>query len=578
MKYTRIAISVLLLFVSLMLVMSALQRGKVSEPVPRAIGLWNENGVCNPPVNPTNTPCGTCGITGVNVDSTGKVTTNFGCQLVCGSGCPEGNHSTYSVNDESIFWCRGKDGSSCTQTSGDVIANIHESQVIGSLVINASNTTATQNDLVWTTTGSLPDWIECGRIQSDVQINATGVGVAGYVKNFAIDCAGVAPTNTPVPGEPTNTPVPDNCPGQWNTQFEYRTPAQFWYEGSAFTALNLSTPRTVYVQCFVDQGGPPNGTIVRMTGPNNYNVTGSPVATFSNLPAGAYQAACINNGNTCNTDSFTLAGAVPPTNTPIPGATNTPIPSATSIPPTNTNTPVPSLTPTRTPTHTPTRTPTNTPTNTLTPTQTPTQTPTRTPTLTPTLTPTHTPTRTPSPTRTLTPASVSNTPAPRCDTSCGACGWRGSDNICHDGLPPNQPPAGLVCCVSGTPIPPTAVPTYIAGQPTNTLAPQPIVGGFRCDQRCGICGVSDTGGVCQERQSLPDGSVCCHNSCVTNSCAKVFGVAPDACTTDSQCVGVQPTITIIASSPTPAPPVSGVSIPWILVAIPALIIIVGLAF
>ncbi len=349
-----------------------------------------------------------------------------------------------------------------------------------------------------------------------------------------------------------------------------------------------------------------------MTGSNGYNQTGQPGGAFANLGAGNYQATCVYNGNDCNSDSFTLAGAPPPT--------------ATGIAPTATRTPSPSTTPTRTPTMTPSRTPTNTPTNTPTPSHTPTATPTRTPTPTPTFTltptptftrtptPTRTPTRTPTisptyapgqptntpvPTRTLAPGEPTFTPAPRCDSSCGACGWRGSDNICRDGMPPNQPPAGLVCCVSGTPIPPTAAPTYIAGQPTPTYAPgqptntpvpgqptyppistpgtYPIVSGFRCDQRCGICGISDTGGVCQDRQTLPDGSVCCHNSCVTSSCAKVFGVAPDACTTDSQCVGVQPT-TMIAQSPTPAPPVSGVSIPWILIAIPALIIIVGLAF
>jgi hypothetical protein len=121
-------------------------------------------------------------------------------------------------------------------------------------------------------------------------------------------------------------------------------------------------------------------------------------------------------------------------------------------------------------------------------------------------------------TNTPTPPSGSIAPStqpPRCDLSCGPCGWRGTDNVCRDGYPPNQPPGGLICCISGTAVPPSATPTTRPGQPTNTLAPgqptytlapgqptytptpsgptstptpYPLVNGFRCDQRCGICG------------------------------------------------------------------------------------------
>lgn len=389
--------------------------------------------------------------------------------------------------------------------------------------------------------------ITCGRIQLDVQMrNSSGVNivdVAGIVYNSNIACDG-GPTNTPTTG-PTNTPgqqEPTNTPGG-----PTNTPAP---------ATNTPAP-------------------------------GEPTATYTPVPSATSRPTV--------TATHTPTATFTPTSTPTSTPTNTPMPTATQRPPTNT----------------PTQTPTRTPTLTLTPTRTPTSTPTRTPTPIATATsipgqPTNTlapgqPTYTPAPTYiagqptntlapgqptyTLAPGQPTYTPAPRCDQSCGICGWRGSDNICRDGQPPNQPPGGLICCISGTPVP-TAVPTYIAGQPTNTLAPgqptnpptpYPLVAGFRCDQRCGICGISDTGGVCQDRQTLPDNSVCCHNSCVSKSCAKVFGIAGDVCTSDAQCLA-DITGPIGYPSTTPVPPVSGIGVPWLLLAIPALIIIIGLAF
>lgn len=538
MKYTRIAISIVFLFISLMLIMTALQQGNVSEPKPKAAGTWTQG--CTYP-NPDNRPCGSCGITNLVVSNDGFAGTTFGCQLLCSEGTACGdNAGTYTVDDRSLFWCSSKTGGDCTQGSGDLIQNVHDTSPLGEWMVDGTNWNATHNGLVWMASQAFANWTPCGRIQADVQINANGINVAGFVQNFDTDCAGAA-TNTPVPPGPTDTPAP---PGPTNTP-----------------------------------GGPTNTPVP----PGSTN---TPIPSATTRPT--------------NTPTNTPTATSTPTNTPTATPTNTPIPTATQRPPTNTptptatRTPTPTPTPTRTPTPTATRTPTPIPTATTVPGQPTPTTPPGQPTSTlPPGQATYTPVPTyiaGQPTNTLAPGQPTYTPAPLCDQSCGICGWRGSDNICRDGQPPNEPPGGLICCISGTPVP-TTVPTYIAGQPTNTLAPgqatyiptpsgptltptpYPLVGGFRCDQRCGICGISDTGGVCQDRQTLPDNSVCCHNSCVSKSCTKVFGIAGDACTSDAQCLYDTPPI-----STTPTPPVSGSTIPWFLIAIPALIIIVGLAF
>lgn len=90
--------------------------------------------------------------------------------------------------------------------------------------------------------------------------------------------------------------------------------------------------------------------------------------------------------------------ADPPTNTPSPNT------------PTRTSTPSPSLTTTRS---SPTLTPP----------------PSTTPSTTPSLTPTSPPLQTITATRTPSPRAP--TIAPRCDQSCGTCGWRDSSNVCH---------------------------------------------------------------------------------------------------------------------------------------------------
>lgn len=114
-----------------------------------------------------------------------------------------------------------------------------------------------------------------------------------------------------------------------------------------------------------------------------------------------------------------------PTNTPVPGApTNTPTPigAATATP---TSTPGPTNTPG--PTSTPTSSPTPTATATLTPTQTP----------SPTLTPLPTPTALP------TPTMVARCAAQQCRS---ACGWLDSYGSCHDS---GILPSGQRCCYLG---------------------------------------------------------------------------------------------------------------------------------
>lgn len=123
------------------------------------------------------------------------------------------------------------------------------------------------------------------------------------------------------------------------------------------------------------------------------------------------------------------------TNTPTPSLSPSPTPPNQSITSTLTATPTvttdPLVTnPTTTPAGSITQSPTvtATPSPSFTPTRTPTQTPTPTPSFT--LTPTHTPSPSPLPSYTPTP-SPAPTYAPRCDSTCGVCGWRDSYNICH---------------------------------------------------------------------------------------------------------------------------------------------------
>lgn len=223
----------------------------------------------------------------------------------------------------------------------------------------------------------------------------------------------------------------------------------------------------------------------------------------------------------------------------------------------------------------PTNPPGTTPGTTLTatPTMTPTKTPTLTPTTTPTITPTETPTFTPSPTPTGPPAPVC---AP---TDCGVCGWKDAGGVCREG---GVLPSGRRCCyktcvnnaclsVSGDGQDRCAADTSCV-QPT-----APIVASYKCDARCGICGVSDQGGLCIERTDLPNGTKCCHQACVAQACTQVFGTGADACSDANQCTiaAVPVTIAPPTGAPKPKPPVSGFSIPWYLLAIPAAVVIIG---
>ncbi len=288
-------------------------------------------------------------------------------------------------------------------------------------------------------------------------------------------------------------------------------------------------------------------------------------------------ADCDEEGEGGGTDPTTPPGnpTTPPGNPTTPPGNPTTPPGNPTTPPGNPTTPPGNPTAPPTATLVPTNTFTPTPTDTIMPTRTPTltRTPTPTRTLTPTRTPTSTPTKTP--TRTNTPTITATkvptntaTPAPRCAQDlCGACGWIDGQGLCHDsGTLPN----GQSCCspVSSGVI----VQTTIAATPAPTI----VVQGMKCDARCGVCGVSDSGGVCQDTNSLPNGQVCCHSACVGTSCTKVSGIGGDACKTSSECVvaNIQPTsvITQVAAQP----PVSGNTIPWYLLAIPVVVIAVAL--
>ncbi len=238
-----------------------------------------------------------------------------------------------------------------------------------------------------------------------------------------------------------------------------------------------------------------------------------------------------------------------------------------------TNPPAPTTPPGPTTPPQPTNPPGTTPSLTPTASMTPTKTPTLTPTTTPTITPTETPTFTPSPTPTGPPAPVC---AP---TDCGVCGWKDAGGVCREG---GVLPSGRRCCyktcvnnaclsVSGDGQDRCAADTSCV-QPTT-----PIVASYKCDARCGICGVSDQGGLCIERTDLPNGTKCCHQACVAQACTQVFGTGADACSDASQCTiaAVPVTIAPPTGAPKPKPPVSGFSIPWYLLAIPAAVVIIG---
>jgi len=184
-----------------------------------------------------------------------------------------------------------------------------------------------------------------------------------------------------------------------------------------------------------------------------------------------------------------------------------------------TETPIPTNTRVPSPTRTATPTPTHTPTRT--PTSTPTTTPTHTPTLTLTLTPTSTPITSPTyiaspPTNTLAPGQPTPT------------------------LRPGEPTYTLA--------PGTATLTLQPGEPTYTLAPgQPTY----------------TLAPGQPTPTLRPGE-------------PTYTLAPGTATLTLQ--PGEPTYTLAPGQPTPTPPVSGIGIPWLLLAIPMIIIVVGLAF
>ena len=266
-------------------------------------------------------------------------------------------------------------------------------------------------------------------------------------------------------------------------------------------------------------------------------------------------------------DYGTSCAAPPAPTQPPAGPTEPPGPTS---PPAPTNPPgtTPSLTPTAS--LTPTKTPTQTPT--MTPPKTPTPTSTLTPTRTPTLTPTGTITA-PSPTPTGPPVAVC---AP---ADCGVCGWKDVGGVCREG---GVLPSGRRCCYK-TCVGNACLDVSGDGQDrcsadTSCVQPSsPIIASNKCDARCGICGVSDQGGLCLEQNTLSNGTKCCHQACVAQACTQVFGPGADACSDATQCsiAAVPVTVAPPTGAPKPPPPVSGFSIPWYLIAIPAVVVIIG---
>ncbi|MDP3955528.1 MAG: hypothetical protein Q8Q15_04180 [bacterium] len=142
-------------------------------------------------------PCGSCSVNNV---AAGSLT--FACELDCGglaSGCPGGSAGTYSITHR---WerCSQSSNQACTPDSPDYL----ESGDLGGpgpWSINGQSTTAGSGSF------PVPDPINCGRVQVDVQMTASGTSVAAGVYDTGQNCAsGVVPTPTP-------TPTPTSAPG-----------------------------------------------------------------------------------------------------------------------------------------------------------------------------------------------------------------------------------------------------------------------------------------------------------------------------------------------------------------------------
>lgn len=206
----------------------------------------------------SNQPCGSCNITDISVDSAGKATMTYGCQLLCDqidiASCPVG---TYEVKDSSWFWCSGADGSSCTEHDSDLKKNVHSTDSTAIFTVSSTNTNETKSGLKQSAT--FEGWKGCGRVQADIQINAPGISVAGFTKSFGSSCGDTGTTeNTPVPNNPnpTNTPNSQNSPTRTPTPGSCR-PGEFKCpdtgkcvadQGECQTATKAPTP-TITITC-----------------------------------------------------------------------------------------------------------------------------------------------------------------------------------------------------------------------------------------------------------------------------------------------------------------------------------------
>lgn len=463
MKYTRIGLAIIFLFISIMLVMIAARDSENRQAYVSDSSLQNTAAISPNIKNCSRNPgpnCASCSISSIAPSGL-----KWGCELKCvGDICPIGSIS-FKME---YYICRTSSGTPgykdqvnpCDENSK--VNDINDFVKRGTITIDpSSKPVANGGYLIENTrgTGSMPTEFNCGRIQFDVLPEGFTFDVsgAGAVYDSGTSCA-APPVNT-------STPVPTLPPGVTPTL----------------------TPTT---------------------------------------PAG-----------------------ITPTLTPTtpPAATNTPVP------------PTATQTPTNTPTDSPTPTPSNTPTGTMTP----------------------SPTHTPKPTNTPTIAP-SPTPGPVCaPAECGVCGWKDVAGMCHDG---GMLPNGTRCCYkacvnnaciaqSGNALDSCASDAGCAG-PTQP----PVIASvaYKCDAKCGICGISDSGGLCADMTTLPNGQRCCHNACVSQSCVQVSGQDLDRCVSAADCAPGAPTIAIAPPvAPQPKPPVTG-SLPWYIIAIPATILLLGI--
>ena len=210
MKYTRIGLAIIFLFISIMLVMIAARDSENRQAYVSDSSLQN-TGAINPAIvncsrNPGAPNCASCSIPRITGNSF-----EWGCELKCESGkCP-----TEPIQFKMEYYiCRASKGSSgykdqanpCDGTFGEDF--LKKGTLIVSPASKPVNTTKSPFGYAFTNgTGTMPTDFNCGRIQLDVLPEGFTFDVsgAGAVYDFGTSCA-APPVNT-------STPVPTLPPG-----------------------------------------------------------------------------------------------------------------------------------------------------------------------------------------------------------------------------------------------------------------------------------------------------------------------------------------------------------------------------